>query len=322
MPELPEVETYRRLAERALDRTIDEVVAPDAWYLKRGLTARAAAAALTGRRFTAARRRGKTLYLDSSDDGPVLKLGFGMSGRLVVDGIAGIDRLLGDSEAVEASARAPVLERWDRFAVRFEDGGDLRMRDPRRLGRVELDADESRLGPDAVGLTPAGLRAVLGTSTAPLKARLMDQARLAGVGNLIADELLWRAGPRPPPPVRSRRATCGASTVTSSRRWRISSRAGRTPARSCPSAGPAACARRTARPSSGARSAAARPGRAPPTSSEPVTMPSASGCAQPPSRLLSAPRTHRVLAVTYRGRRRIRCRPGRTSPGTPIRRPR
>ena len=203
MPELPEVETYRRLAERALERTISEVVAPDAWYLKRGLTGRAAAAALTGRRFTAARRRGKTLYLDSSDDGPVLKLGFGMSGRLVVDGIAGIDRLLGDGDALESSARAAALERWDRFAIRFEDGGDLRMRDPRRLGRVELDADESRLGPDAVGLTPAGLRAVLGTSAAPLKARLMDQARLAGVGNLIADELLWRAGLDPARPAGS-----------------------------------------------------------------------------------------------------------------------
>jgi formamidopyrimidine-DNA glycosylase len=128
----------------------------------------------------------------------VLKLGFGMSGRLVVDGIAGIDRLLGDGDAPPRA-----LERWDRFAIRFEDGGDLRMRDPRRLGRVELDADESRLGPDAVGLTPAGLRAVLGTSTAPLKARLMDQARLAGVGNLIADELLWRAGLDPARPAGS-----------------------------------------------------------------------------------------------------------------------
>jgi formamidopyrimidine-DNA glycosylase len=199
MPELPEVETYRRLAERALERTIGEVIAPDAWYLKRGLTARAAAAALIGRRFIAARRRGKTLYLDTSDHGPVLKLGFGMSGRLVVDGVAGIDRLLGDGDAPALRS----LERWDRFAIRFEDGGDLRMRDPRRLGRVELDADEARLGPDAVGLSPAGLRAVLGNSTAPLKARLMDQSRLAGVGNLIADELLWRAGLDPARPAGS-----------------------------------------------------------------------------------------------------------------------
>jgi formamidopyrimidine-DNA glycosylase len=203
MPELPEVETYRRLAERALERTVEEVVAPDAWYLKRGLTGRAASAALTGRRFVAARRRGKTLYLDSSDDGPVLKLGFGMSGRLVVDGVTGVERLLGDGHAPRSSARRAALDPWDRFAIRFEDGGDLRMRDPRRLGRVELDADEARLGPDAVGLTPAGLRAVLGASTAPLKARLMDQTRLAGVGNLIADELLWRAGLDPARPAGS-----------------------------------------------------------------------------------------------------------------------
>jgi formamidopyrimidine-DNA glycosylase len=186
MPELPEVEAYRRLAERALHRTVAEVVTPDGWYLKRGLTGRAARAAWTHRQFVRARRRGKTLYLDSSDAGPVLKLGFGMSGRLVVDGIAGVNRLL-------YSGNHP-LERWDRFVIRFEDGGDLRVRDSRRLGRVELDADESRLGPDAVGLTRAGLRAALGDSTAPLKARLMDQTRIAGIGNLIADELLWRAG--------------------------------------------------------------------------------------------------------------------------------
>ena len=186
MPELPEVEAYRRLAERALDREITRIIAPDAWYLKRGLTPRALTIALKGRRFIAARRRGKTLYLDTSDDGPVLKLGCGMSGRLVVDGVAGVDRLLYSSDE--------ALGRWDRFAVRFGDGGDLRMRDPRRLGRVELDADEDRLGPDATGLTVAGLRAALGDSAAPLKARLMDQARIAGLGNLIVDELLWRAG--------------------------------------------------------------------------------------------------------------------------------
>jgi formamidopyrimidine-DNA glycosylase len=77
---------------------------------------------------------------------------------------------------------------------RFDDGGDVRIRDPRRLGGVLLDPDESRLGPDALTLSPAGLRAALGTSTVPVKARLMDQRRLAGVGNLIADETLYRAG--------------------------------------------------------------------------------------------------------------------------------
>jgi formamidopyrimidine-DNA glycosylase len=68
------------------------------------------------------------------------------------------------------------------------------MRDPRRLGGVSLDPDESVLGPDALTLTAATLAAALGRSTAPLKARLMDQARIAGIGNLLADEILWRAG--------------------------------------------------------------------------------------------------------------------------------
>jgi formamidopyrimidine-DNA glycosylase len=186
MPELPEVEAYRRLAERALEREITIVDAPDAWYLKHGLTARLLTTALTGRHLVAARRRGKTLYLDTSGHGPVLKLGFGMSGRIVVDGVAGVEGLLYSSDE--------PLGRWDRFALRFRDGGDLRVRDPRRLGRVELDPDEERLGPDAVGLTAAGLRAALGSSRAPLKARLMDQSRIAGLGNLIVDEVLWRAG--------------------------------------------------------------------------------------------------------------------------------
>lgn len=193
MPELPEVELYRRLAERAVGRRIAEVDAPDAWFLKRGLDAGTAGRSLTGRTVSAARRRGKLLLLDTDGgSGPVLGLHFGMSGRLLVDGVAGVTDLLYSSNQ--------ELERWDRFALRFDGGGDLRVRDPRRLGGVELDPDERRLGPDARSATVATLRDALGGSTAPLKARLMDQARLAGVGNLIADEVLWRAGldPRRP----------------------------------------------------------------------------------------------------------------------------
>jgi formamidopyrimidine-DNA glycosylase len=187
MPELPEVELYRRLAGRALDRAIAWVDAPDDWYLKGGLTGDVVATALVGRTFVAARRRGKLLLLDcSGDDGPVLGLRFGMSGRLIVDGVAGVDDLLYSSNR--------ELEQWDRFVVRFADGGALRMRDPRRLGGVSLDPDEDRLGPDASTLTVGELRVALGSSHAPLKARLMDQSRVAGVGNLIADEALWRAG--------------------------------------------------------------------------------------------------------------------------------
>ncbi|MDQ3679645.1 MAG: formamidopyrimidine-DNA glycosylase [Actinomycetota bacterium] len=186
MPELPEVEAYRRVAEAALHRPLAHVDAPDAWFLKGGLDASTVADALVGRSFVASRRIGKVLLLDTSEGGPVLGLRFGMTGRLLVDGRAGVHQL------AYASARDDT--RWDRFGVRFEDGGDVRLRDPRRLGGVLLDLDEAKLGTDVVNLTPAGLRHALGTSVISLKARLMDQARLAGVGNLTADEVLWRAG--------------------------------------------------------------------------------------------------------------------------------
>ncbi|MGI9023461.1 MAG: DNA-formamidopyrimidine glycosylase family protein [Acidimicrobiales bacterium] len=196
MPELAEVEAYRRLAEGVVGRRVRQVVAPDAWYLKRGLTAPVARAALRGRVLTGVRRTGKLLLVDTDGGhGPVLGLRFGMSGRLVVDGKVGVDGY------VFASNR--MVPEWDRFTLRFDDGGDLRMHDSRRLGGVELDPDEARLGPDALTVGAAGLRAALAGSQAPLKARLMDQARLAGVGNLAADELLWRAGLDPSRPAAS-----------------------------------------------------------------------------------------------------------------------
>ena len=196
MPELPEIERNRLIAGRALGRPIAGVLAPDAWYLKGGLTAKVLTDALVKRTLTGVRRIGKQLLFDTDDgQGPVLGLHMGMSGRLLVDGAAG------QTDLRWASNRE--LEQWDRFGLRFADGGDLRVRDPRRLGAVRLDPDEARLGPDAATVTLAQLRAILGTSTAPLKARIMDQSRLAGVGNLIADEWLWRAGLDPARPAGS-----------------------------------------------------------------------------------------------------------------------
>ncbi|MDP8991639.1 MAG: formamidopyrimidine-DNA glycosylase [Actinomycetota bacterium] len=192
MPELPEVEAYRRTAEAGLHRVVAAVDAPDAWFLKAGVDAATVVDALVGRSFVDARRIGKVLLLDTSGDGPVLGLRFGMTGRLLVDGRAGVDQLLYSSSR--------EVSKWDRFTVSFADGGDLRLRDPRRLGGVYLDLDETRLGTDVAELTAAGLRDALARSSVALKARLMDQARMAGVGNLTADEVLWRAGldPRRP----------------------------------------------------------------------------------------------------------------------------
>lgn len=196
MPELVEVEAYRALAEaRALGRRIEAVDAPDAWFLKRGLTAPVLAEALAGRKFRVARRTGKLLMLDTSGRGPTLGLRFGMTGRLIVDGFVGVDALIYSSARQETA--------WDRVVVRFTRGGELRVRDPRRLGAVELDPDEDVLGPDARTITLGQLRAALAGSAVALKARLMDQRRVAGIGNLIVDELLWRAALAPTRPAGS-----------------------------------------------------------------------------------------------------------------------
>lgn len=189
MPELPEVEVYRTFAESAaLRRRITSVTALDSWFLKR-TTADDVTDALVGRRFVRARRRGKLLLLDTDKGGPVVGLRFGMTGRLVVDTTVALDALLYSS--------ALARPEWDRFAVGFGARGVLRMNDPRRLGGVELDPDEDALGPDALTITRPELAAAVHRSSAPLKARLLDQAHIAGVGNLCADEVLWRVGLSP-----------------------------------------------------------------------------------------------------------------------------
>lgn len=140
-----------------------------------------------------ARRLGKLLLLGTEtgegDAGPVLGLRFGLSGRLVIDGTAGVAELRHSS--------SHPLPRYERFGVVFSDGGHLGVSDPRRLGGVEIDPAERRLGHDAASVTQGQLARALSTSRAPLKARIMDQGHLAGVGNLIADEVLWRAGLSP-----------------------------------------------------------------------------------------------------------------------------
>ena len=92
---------------------------------------------------------------------------------------------------------------WDRFTVHFDDGGHLRVNDPRRLGGIELGPDETRLGPDAASISYREVADALDASEAPLKARIMDQRRVAGLGNLLADEVLWRAGLDPARPAGS-----------------------------------------------------------------------------------------------------------------------
>ena len=193
MPEILEVETYRQAADAVVGRVIERVHAPDHWFTKGETTPDLLRSVLPGSAVVGTRRIGKLMLVDT--DGPVVGLRFGMTGRLVVDGKAPIEALMYASDQDDPA--------WDRFGLEFREGGAMIIRDPRRLGGVELDPDEGRLGPDAAGLTPARLRDALGSSTAPLKARLLDQARVAGLGNLLVDESLWRAGLAPVRPAGS-----------------------------------------------------------------------------------------------------------------------
>jgi formamidopyrimidine-DNA glycosylase len=188
-----EVEAYRRTADRVVGRTIAKVLAPDDWFLKGGTTARALRSSLRGAQVTGTRRIGKLLLLET--DGPVLGLRFGMTGRILVDGQAPIERL-----EYGPARHDPA---WLRFGLTFVEGGSLELIDPRRLGGVVLDPGEDHLGVDALAVTPAQLTAGLAASVAPLKAWLLDQSHVAGIGNLIADETLWRAGLDPARPARS-----------------------------------------------------------------------------------------------------------------------
>ena len=185
MPELLEIEVYRGLAERTVGCTIATVHADDAWYLKGGLTAEELRASITGETIVAARRHGKLLLLETS--GPVLGLRFGMTGRLLVDGTAGIERLEYSSDR--------DLAVWDRFGLDFTDGGALAIRDPAPIGRGGTRSGpgppRTRCGRARGGRSRSGARAVDGGAEGP-PAR--PGARVAGLGNLLVDDVLWRAG--------------------------------------------------------------------------------------------------------------------------------
>jgi formamidopyrimidine-DNA glycosylase len=179
MPELPDVEAYRRfLSEHAAGRRIDRVVVTDAGIL-RNASARTLDRALRGHRFGEPGRHGK--WLIASTTGPQVLLHFGMTGELC----------WGD----DANGR----HRHDR--VIFElDRGELRYRNMRKLGGLWLahgpeDVERilSGLGPDALGLDRRAFGELLDRRRGGVKAALMDQSLLAGVGNLLADEALWRA---------------------------------------------------------------------------------------------------------------------------------
>jgi formamidopyrimidine-DNA glycosylase len=196
VPELPEVETARRLiAGEALHRPIVAVGDTDT-FVCRPHSPGQLGAALTGRSLTAVHRRGKTMWCETSgaggsgEPGPDLGIHLGMSGRIVVVSADGRAAEGGGPRRRDAQPRQAA---WDRFTLDFADGGRLALFDKRRLSRVGLNPDVGRLGPDAGEVSAAEFRRLITAGTVAVKARLLDQSKIAGVGNLLADEALWRA---------------------------------------------------------------------------------------------------------------------------------
>jgi formamidopyrimidine-DNA glycosylase len=196
MPELPEVESARLVIEQtALGRRIEDVDDSDTYVCRPHLPGEIRTA-LSGRRLTTVHRRGKSMWCETSGvgrsrrPGPVLGIHLGMSGKIVFGDGRGREVDGGD---YWQRGRAPGDHRFARFSLTFAGGAFLVLVDPRRLGRVRLDPPVETLGPDAGEMTPAQFRAAIGRGTAPVKARLLNQDAVAGIGNLLADQALWLA---------------------------------------------------------------------------------------------------------------------------------
>jgi formamidopyrimidine-DNA glycosylase len=186
MPELPEVETVARDLRRHL---LPEGGGPGpavvgarvAWpgTLRNG-DPEAFAAGVTRRRIEAVGRRGKLLILDL-DGGAFLTIHLKMTGQLFV-----------------VSAGVPV-DPYERLALVLDDGREIRFRDIRKFGRVGLYAADDHpfddIGPEPLDprFTLREFRARIRGRRARLKPLLVDQGFLAGVGNIYADEALWRS---------------------------------------------------------------------------------------------------------------------------------
>ena len=188
MPELPEAETIARdLRGRVVGRTVTHVRIAKPDILAPGLTARRLGAALRGHAIREVGRRGKNVVL-RFDDGRVLLVNLGMTGRLVFSG-------------------APRAGELRHVAARLglDDGRAILYDDIRRVGCIELvpagqwEERQQRLGVEPLSdeLTAERLHALTRGSRVAIRNWLLDQTKLAGVGNIYANEALFRAGIRP-----------------------------------------------------------------------------------------------------------------------------
>jgi formamidopyrimidine-DNA glycosylase len=195
MPELPEVETVRRGLSPVMEGAVIALARanrPDLrWPLPENLAGR-----LTGQRVLAIRRRSKYLLADLSS-GETLLIHLGMSGRMLVSG-ATLGAFHHDH---------PAPEKHDHVVLDMESGARITFNDARRFGAMDLmptEATEAHwlihdLGPEPLGnnFDETYLVARLKGRSTPVKAALLDQKLVAGLGNIYVSEALYRAGISP-----------------------------------------------------------------------------------------------------------------------------
>lgn len=195
MPELPEVETVRRGLEPAMAGQVIGAVRLGRPDLRRPLPERMAER-LAGRRVVRLRRRAKYILVDL-DSGESLLIHLGMSGRMTISG------------AVPGSFHHDLLPlvKHDHVVFEMATGARIAFNDARRFGAMDLVATEAaeahpllaRLGPEPLGNGFDGpyLAAALAGRRSPVKAALLDQHVVAGLGNIYVCEALHRAGIAP-----------------------------------------------------------------------------------------------------------------------------
>ncbi|MCX4247937.1 Fpg/Nei family DNA glycosylase [Paraliomyxa miuraensis] len=197
MPELPEVERARRLIEQvAVGRRIRHVVCATDDIVLVGITPGAMARALTDRLVVASRRRGKQLWWEL-DRRPWPLFHFGMTGQFVTPHQGPLRLAAHGKRALDRS----WPPRFWKIMLELDDGTELAMTNARRLGRIRLQQDPEREQPIAgLGFDPLyelppadDFAARLRSRKGVLKSVLLDQGFVAGVGNWMADEILYQA---------------------------------------------------------------------------------------------------------------------------------
>jgi formamidopyrimidine-DNA glycosylase len=215
MPELPEVETVRRQLEPELvGKRIENASVLDD-RLTRPESPRALERAVAGREVTAVARRGKYLLI-GLEGGRTLAMHLRMTGNLLIrepGGEATADLMKTEPLGGPRLYEAPPEPSHVRARFQLDDGGELLFTDVRRFGQaVVLDEGDqledyfaARLGVEPLSgeLTPERLLELAKERKAPLKSFLLTQSRVAGIGNIYADEALWRARLHPLSPAGS-----------------------------------------------------------------------------------------------------------------------